>query len=280
MKAVHTIFDYLNASPSDDMQVARVSSGWNQWLDGKYVGGRPPKLSCLLEIVTPEEYHKILRFIHFSFHLQRSLKKGPPEQIYLVLMATILMRLNQFIPYVWGHPDDEFGQTTERAYAKHPFLKKLSECAAAAGISDPIEKFSTWGKKIYESFVDRNYESVALEELLKTLPEGRSAVFDGRNLASTLKSQSHSLVQMNRKIETMASNEGIRNQDSRVLAKRLDRLQECVDLNTKMLQRICKVLGEKKVPSVTNRDPHTVPHSGGKYSCIRVECFTCKNQYS
>ena len=132
-KAIHTIFDYLDASPKNDRQVARAYSNWpvsdsnnsSTPVSGSAPqSGRPPSLNALNGV--KEENYKYWRHrenphdrtydhqycsrtlakILFQKYLEADIINDDMANL---LTAVVLLRLRPFIELLGQHPKQDFG---------------------------------------------------------------------------------------------------------------------------------------------------------------------------
>jgi hypothetical protein len=169
MKAVHTIFDYLDRRAKNDRQVARVTSNWTQVGEGGlYGGGRPPSLDAL--VGEPGcDVEQVLQFVILLFFDYKDVEGASDPELQKMLTATILLRLSQLLLCLQEHPGRVFGTTDEMCFAKHRFLQKLHNAALRVNITDPITTLNAWATVIEADFYRRNFLFVPLKDLKRTL---------------------------------------------------------------------------------------------------------------
>ena len=140
VKAIHTIFDYLDNNAKNDRQVARAYANWKVTNDDddSPKSGRPPSLDALEGYIednykyfdmSPDpnrrQYHHHIAVFQFSDHLfQKYLDADliDKDTAYL-LTAVVLLRLRPFLELLITHPENLYGvghvlQTPYRNYAR------------------------------------------------------------------------------------------------------------------------------------------------------------------
>jgi hypothetical protein len=205
MKAVHTIFDYLDSNPKNDCQVARVIANWTMVGEGgKYGGGRPPTLEVLIGqggtpkavdggvIGEPGEekwaVQQLMSFMGYLFHNYNNVLGANDPQLQILITASILLRLPQMLQCLKEHPNQMYGTTDESCFEKHRFLQLLLCAARRANVANPIAVMNKWAVLIEKDFHRRNYMFVRMEDLQRTLGH-QGFVCDTRSLTGYMKSQ-------------------------------------------------------------------------------------------
>jgi hypothetical protein len=169
MKAVHTIFDYLDSNPKNDRQVARVVANWTiAGEGGTYGGGRPPAMEAL---VGEADRFQFELFVLVLFNNYSTVEGASDLEMQRLLTATILLRLPQVLLCLKEHPKQVFGTTDQTCFENHRFLQKLLHAANCCNISEPIDTLKKWSLLIESDFCRRNFMFVPLKDLQRTLGE-------------------------------------------------------------------------------------------------------------
>lgn len=182
MKMVHTIFDYLRASLSNDRQVGRQLSEWST-LDehGRLGGGRPPILECL-------NLHPDLPHLHKVFEFSRSLfstffeTEEIDEAKANLLTASILRWLPAFIDLV-THSTLFDDAEVAAGLPNHPFLIEIVRVAHGVGIppQDVKSTLLAWSKEVRKDFLLRNFQFAPFSELREAFGDEAQFVVDNRS---------------------------------------------------------------------------------------------------
>jgi hypothetical protein len=167
MKAVHTMFDYLTPTAADDQQVGLVEAGWTEVVGGRYDGGRPPELDCL-QGIDGMDYDKVETFRQILFCKFDNIAGASDRCLQRLLLASVVLRLSQFILFLKEHPKQKFGVTDESCFERNRFLENLKVAAIHAGIDDPITTLRAWSTLVEKDFVGRNYGVMPSDVVART----------------------------------------------------------------------------------------------------------------
>jgi hypothetical protein len=101
----------------------------------------------------------------------------------MLLAASSLLRLPQFLQCLKQHPLQKFGTTDEECFKNNRFLGLLKCAAERALINDPIIVLRKWAVLIESDFYRRNYMFAPMQDLQRCLGD-QGFVCDTRKMAS------------------------------------------------------------------------------------------------
>lgn len=200
MKAVHTIFDYLDINPGTDRQVSRAKSNWKTLgPSGELGGGRPPSLEALRNHYCGEnevESHEVaVEFARRLFYAYSAVPGANDPQLQQILTASTLARLPSYVRHLQMHPERRFGRTEEDCYQTCHFLRlvlfalrgALQEKQVHCAVDELPSLLKKWSELIERDFVARNFEYVPLRDLVRVRShyDDNEMTEEQRNLLST-----------------------------------------------------------------------------------------------
>ena len=186
MKAVHTLFDYIDAGPATDMQVARAKANWNVTdMNNNLGGGRPPSLNALrVQTVGDSEvsaYDVAVDFSRKLFFTYGNVDGAKSPQLQQCLTASLLRHLRAFVRHLSMHPRRKFGTTNEECFRSNLFLRRvMAEFTLALQqtaqvnmpLDDKIGILLDWSDRVEANFAFRNFLFTPTSLLVKHLDSG------------------------------------------------------------------------------------------------------------
>lgn len=232
LKNMHTIFDYLTNSASNDRQTAYHLSGWSTPdFTGRLFGGRPPLLDAI-EIAAKERdvphTDKVLSFDaglypkHQFNDVQRQLAR--------IGTASILRYLPAFVNFLLAAGVDQPAELYS-GYPDHPFISHLFFVAEGALIprGEVRSTLEAWSKIIRKDFYRRNLLAAPFHELQQEL-SGEQVAMDWRDF------QSFQLAVLKRITEQDDKMERLTEMNERLLVQNESLVSEVMQLKNIVLQ--------------------------------------------
>jgi hypothetical protein len=145
------------------------------------MGGQPPSLEALTSnghsvgvgTEPGNENWPVEQVVLFSMHLFHNYQIGDGAmeiKVMLLLTASILLRLSQFLKCLQEHPAQKYGTTNESMFEKHRFLQLMLYAAGKANFTNPIDTLNKWAALIDADFYRRNFMEVPMNDLVRTFP--------------------------------------------------------------------------------------------------------------
>lgn len=183
LKALSTIFDYLDFQKESTNQVAKAKAGWkipNPWPGESLGGGRPPSLHALKRQDQSDfGYDFAQAFSANLFEKYSAIEGANDVHLQELLTATVLMNLPKFVQLLREHPAQDFGSCETECLERHHFLQhichKFELTCNARGVFCPnkdemAKQIFEWSNIISLDVIERNYVFVS-EHQLRRLPE-------------------------------------------------------------------------------------------------------------
>jgi len=185
LKALSTIFDYLDFQKESTNQVAKAKAGWkipNPWPGDNLGGGRPPSLLALKRKEQGDfGYDFAQAFSANLFEKYRFIEGANDANLQELLTSTVLMDLPKFVQLLREHPAQEFGSCETECLERHYFLQHIchkfeltcnARRVACPNKDEMAKQLFEWSNIISQDFIERNYVFVS-EHQLRRLPEAQ-----------------------------------------------------------------------------------------------------------
>jgi len=204
LKALHTIFDYLDFKRESLDQVSLAKAGWTTpmpWPGGRIGGGKPPSLRALKRTADPSlpgvdppnatlsafDYDFARAMSQQLFEKYAGTEGANDPELWELLTATSIMHLPKFVQLLTEHPEGfatgQFSQAPNdpvNCMVTHLFTRELivafqSTCESYVqpnGVRHPTPNYASikevlfrWAESINLDFVERNFMFVSDQQI-------------------------------------------------------------------------------------------------------------------
>jgi hypothetical protein len=267
LKAIHTIFDYLSPNRSNDEQVALVMSEW-QIPDlqgtGTIGGGNPPLLRVVIENHaqgSKVEHFVNQLFLEYTERVVLDCTALEREEMYGMMTAAVLNRLDSFLAVLYDHPTQMFGTQASPlvdTFKSHDFLVKLRYAAQLAKIDEPEKTLMEWNKMIFKDFITRNFGFAHWSDIQSTNNETEPINTDTRTLAGFMNTTAHTLQEFNARAQSVATQVQHQGQEQHRFRQELEQIGQVLERQGRLLEAIVNHF-DIQVPAATSNSSSAAP---------------------